>query len=87
MSHFGERSIAPSRRSKRVELPQLPMNTNLPPKLRKIIAERTNEMHKVLLEKSFFQKISKKEIESNLRFLLEAMNSNENYNELLDKFK
>lgn len=44
-------------------------------------------MHKVLLEKSFFQKISKKEIESNLRFLLEAMNSNENYNELLDKFK
>jgi hypothetical protein len=36
-----------------------PMATNLPPKLRKIIAEKTEEMHKVLLEKSFYQTISK----------------------------
>ena len=63
------------------------MNRNLPPKLRKIIAEKTEEMHKVMLEKSYYQKISKQDVEYNLRFLLETMNSKENYNELLDKFK
>ena len=44
-------------------------------------------MHKVMLEKSYYQKISKQDVEYNLRFLLETMNSKENYNELLDKFK
>jgi hypothetical protein len=39
------------------------MARNLPPKLRRIIAEKTEEMHKVLLEKSFYQAITKKEIE------------------------
>jgi hypothetical protein len=63
------------------------MATNLPLKLRKIIAEKTEEMHKVLLEKSFYQTITKQEVENRLRFLLETMNSKENYNELLDKFK
>jgi len=31
------------------------MNKTLPPKLRKIIAEKTEEMHKLLLEKSYYQ--------------------------------
>ena len=60
---------------------------NIPPKLKKVINQQAEEMRKNLREKMFFDNISLKNIDENLKMFDKKLNGMESYKEMLDQFR